>query len=177
MTISYSAAYQLGRILALADCSFTVAVARIRKQIQDVGLEERKKDKMEKKTFFQTKAQTVQSLFKLLPHLPQGSALLDSDVTNRWVDVSFQTMNNNEEEEEKQKLEKQLEKAAFKVLGVLNHPELPYGEFSTPHSTNWAAVLGWILNGMYLSDIPPHYLMNELSLPPESIRFFAIDRN
>ncbi|KAL7939903.1 hypothetical protein V8C35DRAFT_288030 [Trichoderma chlorosporum] len=187
MDISYSAAWQLGRTLALADRSFTVALARVRRQIQDIGLEERKKDKMEKNTLFQTKAQTIQSLsntIKLLSHLPQGSALLDSDVTNRWqsqapdrVDASFQTMNNDEDEDEKQKLREQLKKAAFQVSGVLDHPELPYDEFGTPHSTDWAAVLGWILDRMYLANIPPHYLMNELSLPPESIRFFAIDRN
>ncbi|KAI0391889.1 hypothetical protein F5Y17DRAFT_385043 [Xylariaceae sp. FL0594] len=187
MDISYSAAWQLGRTLALADRSFTVALARVRRQIQDIGLEARKKEKMEKETLFQTKTQTIRSLsntIKLLSHLPQGSALLDSEVTNRWqshapdrVDASFQTLNNDEDANEKQKLREQLEKAAFEVSGVLDHPELPYDEFGTPRSTDWAAVLGWVLDRMYLADIPPHYLMNELSLPPESIRFFAIDRN
>ncbi|OCL06353.1 hypothetical protein AOQ84DRAFT_321546, partial [Glonium stellatum] len=184
MDISYSAAWQLGKTLALADRSFTVALARVRKQIQDAGVEEKKKDEMQKNTLFQTKIATVKSLvktMKVLETLPHSDALLQSDVANRWqsqapprLDISFQALG----EDEKKKLQDQLNRAAEKVSGTTDNPSVPYDEFNTPYSTDWMAVLKWILDRMYLAGIPPHYWISDPShLPQETIRFFAIDRN
>jgi hypothetical protein len=45
-------------------------------------------------------------------------------------------------------------------------------------STDWKFVHEWILDRMFLSGIPTHYLIGDPNfLPPESIRFFHIDKN
>ncbi|KAL8672155.1 MAG: hypothetical protein Q9168_003378 [Polycauliona sp. 1 TL-2023] len=52
----------------------------------------------------------------------------------------------------------------------------PYGDQSTPYSTDWAYLHNWILDKLYLDAIPGHYLISDPAhLPVESIRFFHID--
>lgn len=68
--------------------------------------------------------------------------------------------------------------AAYKTLGNIGTPTIPHNDFDAPFSTDWMTVLKWILDRMYLADIPPNYLISDSSLlPQEGIRFFAIDRN
>lgn len=192
MDITYSAAWQLGKTLAVADRPFTVALARVRKQIQDAGVEERKKQEMEHNTLYQTRINTVKSLvtsMQILQSLPGGDALAQSDVSNRWrtespprLDISFQKLGagteDESEEHKKKKLQDELNKAAETVSGTLTNASVPYDEFNTPFSTDWLAVLKWVLDRMYLTSIPPHYMINDPShLPPETIRFFAVDTN
>ncbi|KAK0667210.1 hypothetical protein QBC41DRAFT_279498 [Cercophora samala] len=188
MDISYSSAWQLGRTLALADRSFTVALARVRRQIQEAGVQFAKKEEMEKKTLFRTKVSTIKSLaasMSLLERLPESDTLLTSDVSNRWqaksvarVDVSFNAMGEGGSDSQKEKLQRQLDKAAEEVSGSLQDANVPYDEFNTPRSTDWMAVLKWVLDRMYLADIPAHYLISDPShLPLETIRFFEVDRN
>lgn len=192
MDITYSAAWQLGKTMAVADRPFTVALARVRKQIQDAGVEERKKQEMQKKTLYQTRMDTIKSVaasMQVLESLPGGDALARSDVSNRWrtenpprLDISFQTLgaenNDDTEQGKKNKLQGELNKAAEVVSGTVTNASVRYDEFNTPLSTDWLVVLKWVLDRMYLANIPPHYMINDPShLPPETIRFFAVDTN
>lgn len=188
MDLSYSSAWQLGRTLALADRSFTVALARVRRQIQEAGVQVAKKEEMEKKTLFRTKLSAVKSLaasMNLLERLPASDTLLTSDVSNRWqaktvrrVDVTFSAMGEDGSESQKEKLQRQLNKAAEEVSGSLQDADAPYDEFNTPSSTDWMAVLKWVLDRMYLAGIPANYLISGPShLPLETVRFFEVDRN
>ena len=55
---------------------------------------------------------------------------------------------------------------------------LPYNEVNVPKSADWATVLKWVVDKMYLYNIPAHYLIADPTyLPKESIRFFYIDPN
>jgi hypothetical protein len=186
MDISYSTAWQLGKTMALADRSFTVALARVRRQIQETGVEEERKDEMKDKTPFQTKMATVQSLastVKVLESLPQGDALLKSDVSNRWnsnappqLNLSFQSPGQDEEKQDE--LQGYLNKAADKISGTASDASVPFDEFNTPYSTDWMVVLKWIMDRKYLAGIPHHYMISDPShLPQETIRFFTIDQN
>lgn len=174
MDISYSTAWQLGKTLALADRSFTIALARVRKQIQDARVEEKKKDEVEKDTPFKTKLEAMKSLvasMKTIEDLPQSDA---SHAPSR-PDISFQ---NPSEDDDGNELQNQLNRAAEKISGMLDDASVPYDEFNTPYSTDWAVVIKWILDRMYLVGIPPQHLITDIShLPQETIRFFAIDRN
>ncbi|KPI35847.1 uncharacterized protein AB675_11078 [Cyphellophora attinorum] len=60
---------------------------------------------------------------------------------------------------------------------VSSTPDL-YNEFNTPYSNDWKIILNWVLDKMYLSNLPAHYLITDPScLPNETLRFFHIDRN
>lgn len=55
-------------------------------------------------------------------------------------------------------------------------PDVLYDEYNTPFSTDWAAVLHWVLDRLCLDQIPAHNLVTDAShVPPESVRFFAVD--
>ena len=188
MDVSYSAAWQLGRTLALADRSFTVALARVRQQIQNIGVEAVKKEKMQQNTMFRTKGSTIQTLTKsmsLLGILPQSDLLLVADASNRWqaepgtrLDISFKALSEDGTAADRDELQNQLNTAAEQVSGTLQDATIPYDEFNTPYSTDWVAVLKWVMDRMYLTSLPAHYLINDPSyLPLETIRSFAIDRN
>lgn len=56
--------------------------------------------------------------------------------------------------------------------------DMPYDELNTPFSPDWMQVLRWILDKLFLSSIPSHYLIADAShVPLESLRFFKIDPN
>ncbi|KAM7190138.1 hypothetical protein V8F20_009868 [Naviculisporaceae sp. PSN 640] len=188
MDISYSTAWQLGRTLALADRTFTVALARLRRQIQEAGVEVAKREEMERKTRFRTKLSTIQSLatsMNLLEKLPTSDALLTSEVSNRWkaktapqVNISFKALSNDKGDTDREELQRQLNIAAEEISASLQNPKIPYDEFNSPRSTDWMTVLKWVLDKMYLADVPANYLISDPShLPLETIRFFEIDRN
>ena len=53
-----------------------------------------------------------------------------------------------------------------------------YNEHNPPLSPDWMIVFSWILDRIYLAGIPAHhYIPDPNYLPPESLRFFHIDRN
>jgi hypothetical protein len=53
---------------------------------------------------------------------------------------------------------------------------VPYNEINIPNNTDWSLILKWIVDKLFLYNIPAHYLITDPShLPNESIRFFYID--
>ena len=52
----------------------------------------------------------------------------------------------------------------------------PYNDLTSPVSTDWAFLFNWIMDKLFLDNIPVHYLITDPAhLPTESIRFFHID--
>ncbi|KAH6949753.1 hypothetical protein BKA56DRAFT_434004, partial [Ilyonectria sp. MPI-CAGE-AT-0026] len=105
MDISYSTAWSLGKIMAIADSSFAMALGRYRK-----------------------------------------------DVANNLA------------------------------LSTMAHPigsgNMLFNEHNTPVSSDWAIIVGWLLDRYHLYSIPAHYLIpDQKFLPKESLRFFSIDAN
>ena len=51
---------------------------------------------------------------------------------------------------------------------------IPYNEHNTPLNMDWAVVLRWLLDHLFLVNVPSHYLITDSSrLPGESIRFLT----
>ncbi|KAF7532352.1 hypothetical protein G7054_g8016 [Neopestalotiopsis clavispora] len=81
-------------------------------------------------------------------------------------------------EKSRQTLQLQLNLAAEEMGVSLQDASVPNDEVNAPRSADWATVLKWVLDRMYLVDIPFSHMVSDPSyLPLESIRFFAIDRN
>jgi hypothetical protein len=54
----------------------------------------------------------------------------------------------------------------------------PYNGFNKPVNSDWAVILNWITDKLYLDGIPAQYLIVDPShLPMERLRFFHIDPN
>jgi hypothetical protein len=188
MDITYSTAWQLGRSLAIANPTFRAALTRLRASIHSAAVRSVKsrlaghahRDKATvlaslgdtKKTLANMHDQGVpdpriRSTSKRLVVMPKFSlrdkktmALYNSSVSD--VVKEF---------------------AAGKPQGTGQYDQNPaqdklYNELNVPNNTDWASVFSFILDRLYLSGIPAHYLITDPSyLPEESIRFFYVDPN
>ncbi|KAI4599919.1 hypothetical protein KJ359_001655 [Pestalotiopsis sp. 9143b] len=178
MDLSYSSAWNLGKTLALSDRSFTVALSRVRRQIQEASVGGAEREGMEKRNLLGTKLS--------LPEYPfTSNAPSTINVPNRWqgrpkklTNTSSKSIDRDGDEEKGQDLQHRLNLAAEQISGSLQDATTPYDEFNTPRSADWMVVLKWILDKVYLAGIPAQYMINNPSqLPMEGIWFFAIDRN
>lgn len=92
MDITYSAAWQLGRTLAIADQAFTAALVRLRGEIQTVARRETKKETAPPGTA-KSKAQTLRSIqksvatFAALGAAPAGK--VPSDPASRFRKIEL----------------------------------------------------------------------------------------
>ncbi|GKZ23917.1 hypothetical protein AbraIFM66951_009147 [Aspergillus brasiliensis] len=192
MDISCSAAWQLGRTLAMADQEFITRIGLVRKHIYDRGLELSQLQAL--------KPHQVCSHNELLAQLPQIVSDLHQlprihrfaidnghDQIRRWyrppvepVDLSYQGRKTADLTVNEEPTKANFIDAAMEVSSAANADgspsKQPYNEYNVPYSPDWMAVLKWVLNRLFLATIPHHYLLPESSaLPHESIRFFRID--
>lgn len=180
MDITYSSAWQLGKALALADHPFAAALLRVRAHILDEAMNRSKVAALTKRYpgIYKTRAQALQSLmettvdlYRLLeaeraagrlsrpppPPIPPGDYSHGSDLIKHTFDLHSH--------------------AAAIELSRATNGEI-FHEHNEACSMDWMMVLGWILDRMYLVNVPAHYLISDQThLPPESLRFFHIDRN
>lgn len=179
MDITYSSAWQLGKALALADHSFAAALSRVRTHILDEAMSHSKVAALMERYpgMYKTRMQALQSLvhttvglhrlleneraagrfFRPPPPIAAGDDSHGSDLI-------------------KQTFDRYCSDAAHKISRATNGSI--YNELNTPGSTDWMVVFSWILDRMYLVNIPAHYLISDPThLPPESLRFFHIDGN
>ncbi|KAH8702288.1 hypothetical protein BGW36DRAFT_372523 [Talaromyces proteolyticus] len=195
MDITYSAAWQLGRALAITDQGFVASLGRVRKQIYDRGMQYAQLEALSSQGV-RTRSQIIAalpSMVKSLRQLTTSQALVAPDYlarSRRWhrpavepIDLSYKGRVAARGGGIRRKtLESHFERAALEVSAAYdeNSPgtplDEPYNEFNTPFSADWMVVLRWILDRMVLSNIPTQYLVTDSShLPLESIRFFQID--
>lgn len=184
MDITYSAAWQLGKTLAMADQSFTAALSRLRTQIYSKAMNKAKTEILRPLGGYKTREETLQTLgtsMDTLRGLRHSDLLVHGPVQNRWqreppaevLDLSYRGP-----------LIAPIfaRHAADAVRELASSTDgggkQRYDEMNTPYSTDWMIVLKWVLDRMYLVNVPAHYLITDPShLPPESIRFFTIDAN
>ena len=192
MDITYSAAWNLGKTLGLADSSFSTSLSRLRNRIHAWSLNASQRELLQEKGAFKTREATMASLASSLKALNdlqnehrngsegaggpkpgdrwrhEGSdpaASLDLTLTNPDIRDRF--------ERNAKKQSRQLAGSADAASG-LNL----FNELNTPFSTDWMIVLSWVLDRMYLFGVPAQYLITDQSfLPQETIRFFHIDPN
>ncbi|GAW19371.1 hypothetical protein ANO14919_088570 [Xylariales sp. No.14919] len=251
MDITYSAAWQLGRTLGMADQAFTAALVRLRGAVQTTGRRAALKDQAPQQP--KTKTETLRLMQNSITTLSQ-LAVGDAGATKskplyrchhkvpkavRFAPVGARratvSATVSPYDVHRSLLRKQLNKAA-KFMGsakvdnfrttnpgamtaVMREPladgsndegnptegdpaeddpvegdphdgnpsegnsdnddvYIPFNEINIPSSPDWQMVQAWILDKLFLKNIPAHYYISDASyLPPESIRFFYIDNN
>lgn len=201
MDITYSAAWSLGKTLALADVAFATALTRLWNSLHGFSLDGAKRQKLAKVNGFQSKA-------RLLESLKESIATLSSIQEPSFQGIgSFrsgrQEPSQSDQADARQKLirepvelaiddatiRRQSEKKANERIRRLagtrdengmeyEEGQVLYNELNGCVSAEWKTVLAWIKDRMFLFGIPSQYLVADPSfLPPESIRFFHIDPN
>jgi hypothetical protein len=177
--LSYSSAWQLGKLLAISDTTFNAALMRFRSQVYNTAADLIRKDL----SGMEQKAATLQAMatgVKLLNHMSAGKtgqpnrtigstnmptlsvppALDDPRVAPRFAKAVADTV-------------KYLSLAGddiYQDLGLAEGPGIK------PNNSDWVTIHNWVFDKMYLSGIPAHYLIPDPSfLPAESLRFFHID--
>lgn len=199
--LSYSAAWQLGKTLAIADQPFRAALARLRRIIHQGAINQLKSNLAGDAN--RTKGAVVRSLPTTRDALsaianagqPQPSG------NQRWIRSPGKSLHVNPavmlrtSPEHKatyagnvQDIAQQLAQGYDPTPGRLGAgtstriaaapTAAVYNEFNAPVNTDWATVFKWVLDHMFLAGIPAHYLVSDPSyLPPESLRFFHLDAN
>lgn len=175
MDITYSTAWQLGRVLGLADQAFFTALSRLRTAIHSVALDKAKKTILA--DAHRTGRQVAASLMASFETLRHLTATREIHPRKRWnrprpppPDLSLWSSEMQ---------------AAFAVAvsdTVADFASSPdggyYNELNRSANADYAIVLKWVLDHKFLFGIPAHYLIPDPShLPVESLRFFQIDQN
>ncbi|KAF8441173.1 hypothetical protein BGX38DRAFT_1144418 [Terfezia claveryi] len=191
MDITYSAAWQLGRTLGMADQAFTAALGRVRKEILQEGHNEAQIKVLHTAGIsYKRKEELIKGMAKLmqcLKDLPEdrekegGSELRWKKNRPEVPNLSYNSI------DIQQIIDGELLKAAYRVGGSVIQAgntlgvdgiSPAYDEFNTAASTDWMIVHRFLCDLTYLINVPPHYLITDPSnLPAESLRFFYIDRN
>ncbi|KAK5046260.1 hypothetical protein LTR84_008403 [Exophiala bonariae] len=175
MDLSYSSAWQLGKILAISDTTFSSALMRFRSVVHNasVGQTQMTANNLPSSG---TALDAILSTVSTLKTMSQGS----TGSPNRIITGSDKPP------------VPILQDPALKPLLLANMRENAvanasagsgpfaevYNEFNKQkgNNTDWAVILSWICEKLNLGGIPPQYLLPEpVFLPPESLRFFHID--
>ncbi|KIX05661.1 uncharacterized protein Z518_03633 [Rhinocladiella mackenziei CBS 650.93] len=171
MDLSYSSAWQLGKILAISDTTFSSALTRFRSFVQGVA-----------ESNARSAVNKVPSKISLIRGMRDNvgniDSLLDDDVSEpRRVIAPLRRRVVS-------RLDDPLIMAAMEVTVADTvaeagsaGPEI-YNEFNVygENNTDWSTILRWITDKLYLADIPAHWLFPDPSyIPDESLRFFYID--
>ena len=178
MDITYCVAWQLGKSLAIADQAFCAALIRIRANVHDAATKEANRETLSKEFEDATSQRVIDSLsghFTFMTQLSKESPnerrwnrpLLIQDRYKLLAEQKNSVAHNGFVEHH---LRRRVELLASATDGT------HYTEVKDPTSTDWDLVLNWILNKIYLENIPPWYLIPDPTwLPAESIRFFYVD--
>ena len=187
MDITYSAAWQLGRTLAIANRAYTTALTRVRKAILTGAADSAQKQSLELADMSVTasgREQLVQHIIAAVCNLRNLSRCHETDDTgrldNQWSqslgpvpDLSYSSQSVIPYVDDA--LINAAKKVASSTDGDQKDPA-PYDEYNTPYSPDWVLVLRFVLDLYHLVDIPLHYLLPDpAQLPAESLRFFIID--
>ncbi|KAI1092450.1 hypothetical protein F5B19DRAFT_492497 [Rostrohypoxylon terebratum] len=205
MDITYSSAWQLGRVLAAGDQSFTAALSRFRSAIHTAAIKASKEEAIIQagtRQSFRSRTDvlgdlrgTVKKLDQI--HLPQqkvgdgnnggGNEPTHSRVPDgRWYRRPL-----GRKEYPRLGLNQDVVRDKYLTFAIQAALELSmakdqngdksdevYDETNSPVSTDWMVILAWVMDRMFLAGVPAHYLLTDPShLGPESLRFFHIDPN
>ncbi|RSM02303.1 hypothetical protein CDV31_010952 [Fusarium ambrosium] len=190
MDITYSAAWQLGKSLAIADSAFTTALTRLWSGVYGKCLDGAKKDKFRQLNAYKSKNEVLQSLEQSLMTLnriqraPSGQESRPMGEAQRPLkreSVKLTLDDNTIQQQGEKRAKRLIRKLAESKDDAGNEDEnrsIFYNELNTCVSAEWKIILGWIIHRMYLFGVPPPYLIADPTfVPPESIRFFHIDPN
>jgi hypothetical protein len=171
MDLSYSSAWNLGKILAISDTSFSAALTRFRSQIHTSSASIARN----KVNALVSRAANIK---KLIGNVKRIQSRLDDKVESpkRVVVLPKRSVNTNLTNPSV---------ADALATAILTQVTLAaqagneiFNEFNVTgeNNTDWAIILRWITDKLYLSNIPAHILFSDpIVIPEESIRFFHID--
>ena len=180
--ISYSAAWEIGRALAVADGAFSAALLRIRAWVYDQSRIKRKNEMLypgSKSTLSEDLIGRLNDTFQALLDFkdklepPGPSRLLRSPLMqSHYAAISSDKLASFTPAHNIALLGENMG-----GLSATAGTNSPFTDFSKPVSTDWSFVVNWVMDRMYLQGIPSHYLIPDPTwLPPESIRFFHVDK-
>ncbi|RDL32367.1 uncharacterized protein BP5553_08823 [Venustampulla echinocandica] len=189
MDISYAAAWQLGRTMAIADQSFTTSLYSVRVQIIQLATDATRDRYVSRYTWHKGQEALLADLrhsVNRLSLLPGADGLRENgSIRRRWdrklaepLDLSYHGPIVDA------LVDPDFNQAARDVASTpdptnpTQPSDKPYDEYNAPFSVDWVVVLRWVLDRLFLDSIPAHYLLPDASsLPQESLRLFMIDDN
>jgi hypothetical protein len=173
MDLSYSSAWQSGKLLAISDTVFSAALMRFRSQVHNFAADRTRmlvngmtdKSRLLDRLTSDNIVHTVKELTSGKTGMPQrlrppSSASPAPDVKHPDVSPTMRS---------------QL-RAAIRMNA--SSGEDIYNEFNLdgPNNNDWSIIHAWICEKLSLGGIPPQHLIPEPGFaPPESLRFFHID--
>ncbi|KAI1819783.1 hypothetical protein F4861DRAFT_111065 [Xylaria intraflava] len=191
MDISYSSAWNLGRTLAVGNQAFAAALFRLRTAIHTQTMKELKIEAVRSSGgpgSHRSRTDVLNDLKETVEHLGGLHVGAPGHVSSphfrigpprkRWqrprlTRRQYPSLHYNS----KQIKDKYLETAIQVALDLAKATDgTVYDETNTPVSTDWMIVLAFVLDRMFLSGVPAHYLISDPThVPPERLRFFHID--
>lgn len=191
MDISYSTAWNLGRTLALGNQAFAAALFRLRATIHARTMKKLKISAVRSaggQESYRSRADVLGDLKDTVYHLNNMHAAAPGTVASphfkagppqkRWqrprlTQDQIPPLDYNAADIKDGYLEEATNIALD--LGKATDGSV-YDETNTPVSTDWMIVLAFVLDRMFLSGVPAHYLISDPThVPTESLRFFYID--
>ncbi|KAF5692007.1 hypothetical protein FCIRC_193 [Fusarium circinatum] len=170
---SYAAAWNLGKANALADEKFLSAFVRLRTTIYKRALLAAKAEVTESQdeapAVLERLISTTDSLMKLAEVKKDNKLKWFSSVSpERGDSLSIWG----------EKMRAKFTNAVITEANKLGQSLSAglYDEQNNPTSSDWATVVAWVYDALFLANIPwYHLVMEPSSLPPNSIRFFYVD--
>lgn len=171
---SYAAAWNLGKANALADEKFLSVLVRVRTNIYKRALLAAKAEVMgsqeEAPVVLERLTSVTESLLKLSDAKKDNKLKWFSNVPAE-TDESLSIWG----KEMRDKFAVTVTAETNRLAQAFSSAEL-YDEQNDPSSSDWAAVIAWVCDALFLANIPWYHLfMEPSSLPPNSVRFFYVD--
>ncbi|KAG4414042.1 hypothetical protein IFR04_012818 [Cadophora malorum] len=171
MDLSYSSAWTFGKTLAISDTSFSAALLRFRSQVHNGAASIARAQ-------FNGLLSRSDALKKVLDGVMSIRSRLGDHVVppRRVVPVGDRRLTTALDNVQ---LAVAMSKAVLSEVTIASKAgDEVFNEFnvSGENNTDWAIILKWITDRLYLNNIPAHILFPDPTfIPEESIRFFYID--
>ena len=170
--ISYSSAFQLGKTMAIADRVFCQALMRIRATMYSTAASET----LVQVTGQQSKralASNISSHVDKMANLSHTSPNLPVKWTANPPKKLAPNLSLSHPDAQpilRENIRKRALLLASSADGTI------YNEFNLANNTDWPVILSWVMDRLFLANIPAHHLFVDPShLPMEALRLFHID--
>ena len=168
--VSYQAAWQLGRLLAVGDTAFTTSLLRLRGKIHETASklvrEAANPDFVKMSQFTSQLTSAVDYVVKA--DKTENIQVGKMNTTLRWCNgwphsatISQNPATKIGDVMDTPQYYKQIENAALdltRARGKTKTPQNIYNEENDPKSYDWANILAWIMDVLFSDKIPLHYL-------------------
>jgi hypothetical protein len=174
MDLSYSSAWQLGKLLAIGDGSFSAALARFRAFVTTAAASNTRRE-INKTPTVSAIASSISAMVASAKTLSSGNTGLPHRLTPASSDPLAATQLRSPDVAPV--FSTNIQQVAQKQTTVGQNNEIYNGvNIDGANNSDWALIHDWIYNKLFLIDIPAHYLFVDSShTPPEGLRFFHID--